>query len=337
MSRLDDTSNLLHDGDVESVEERRERVHRCELPGRIATLVDAYENTVGERDRFLWKWLYFVFPAFTLSCVDAKYEERVRDEKLLASMFVVVLDDLGERQMNRPTFEETAKLPFDHQSPQYDREGVDVPSVEFCERVWNELEALLADAPREREYRSLFEFDVKQNVNAIDYSYTLNQHLEMANVAENEMYDCNNMMLFTYANIDIMHAPSFARGELATLRGVVLKAQEMARIGNWVTTWKREFREGDYSSGVVVYALENGIVEREELYELSADRFEARCDELVERITDHGVEELFLDQWHRRYEEIRELDGTVETVDVGSFLSGMEKVMSYHLASRGLK
>jgi hypothetical protein len=58
----------------------------------------------------------------------------------------------------------------------------------------------------------------------------------MANVTETNTYDCNNMMFFTYVNTDLMHSPSFDRNELAELRQIVLRAQRMARIGNWVTT-----------------------------------------------------------------------------------------------------
>ncbi|MFC4551354.1 MULTISPECIES: hypothetical protein [Halorussus] len=336
---FDERPDSLDDavGDAEAPERRIERVRRCELPGGVAALVDAYEKTVGERDRFLWRWLYFVFPAVTLSCVDSTDEERVRDRKLLASLYVVLLDDVAERRMDRATFEELGKVPFDHRTPRPDREGVDADVVGFGERVWSALETDLETAPRAEEFRSLFEFDVKQNVNAVDYSYTVNQRLEMANLAETDAYDPNNMMLFTYATVDLMHAPSFDRDDLSALRRMLFEAQEMARIGNWVTTWERELREGDYSSGVVVYALENDIVDREELYKLSAGRFEAGCDDLVERIRTRGVEEHFLDEWHRRYEAVEAFEGDLDSVDVRSFRSGMEKVLSYQLASRGLK
>ncbi|WP_158059334.1 hypothetical protein [Halorussus halophilus] len=338
MARFDDSPDSFEAvRGIENDDERIERVERCELPNGVRTLVEEYEETVGERDRFLWQWLYFMFPAVTLSCVDSTFEERVRDQKLLASLFVVLLDDLGERQMDRPTFEEASKIPSPHQRCRPEREAVNEEYVAFAERVWEAFEEQLATAPRYSDFESIFEFDVKQNLNAIDYSYTVNQHLEMATLDEVTTYDCHNMMLFTYVNIDLMHSPSFDRGELASLRQVVSRAQRMARVGNWVTTWERELREGDYSSGVVVYALENDIVDREELYKLSAGRFGPGCDELVERIQNRGVEEMFLDEWHQNHEEIEQIQSQLTSVDVDSFLSGMEKLLSYHLASRGLK
>lgn len=337
MTQYDEPSFDAIGSDVEDPADRVERVRRCELPNTVNALVSAYDETVGVRDGFLWKWLYFVFPSVTLSCVDSAYEERVRDEKLIVSLFVVLLDDVAEQDMDRETFEELAKVPFEHQEPLRDREGVNAAYVEFAEDIWERLDELLAEAPRRTEYESLFDFDVKQNVNAIDYSYILNQYLEMANVAESDAYDSNNMMLYTYVNIDLMHSPSFDRGELSQLRRVVWNAQKMARVGNWVSTWKREIREHDYSSGIVIYALENGIVDREELYKLSAGRYAGSSEDIVRRIEQAGVEEVFLDKWHQNYEEVQQLKGRIETTDVDSFLSGMEKLMSYHLATKGLK
>lgn len=140
----------------EGVDARIERVKRCKLPSRVEALVDAYDQIVGIRDRFLWQWLYFILPSVTISCVDSAYEDRVRDAKLIASLFVVLLDDLGEREMDRITFEETAKVPFDHQTPNYDRENVNEEYLSFGERVWEQFETGLAEAPCENEYEFIF-------------------------------------------------------------------------------------------------------------------------------------------------------------------------------------
>lgn len=315
--------------------ERIMRVERHELPETTRNLIDDYESTIGERNRFLWKWLDLLFPEFTLSCARPVEEARLRDAKFLASLFVILLDDMAEKQMDRATFEEASKVPFEHQSADYTREGVDVDCLEFTERVWERFEEHLAGAPRRAEFAELFRFDLKQTINAIEYSYTLNRNLEMANMSEIDRYDCPNMMLFTYVNVDLMHSPDFETRDLSALRRVVLKAQRMARIGNWVTTWEREVGEGDYSSGVVVYALENGLVTAEELYALREGREEH--DRIVDAIADHDVEDIFLHWWQQNYAEVKELEPAIESVDVGAFLDGMQNVMLYHLASKGLK
>ncbi len=46
-----------------------EEVRTTSLPDQVAELADEYERICGERDRFLWQWIYSLFPEFTLSSV----------------------------------------------------------------------------------------------------------------------------------------------------------------------------------------------------------------------------------------------------------------------------
>ncbi len=317
--------------------ERVQTVQSHDLPASVAGLVADYERHAGDRDRFLWKWLHYLFPSITLSSVADEYGDRVRDAKVVASMYVVLLDDLAESRMDRETFEEASKIPFDHQTVNADRRGVDATYLSFAERVWASLDEALDDAPCRDEFGATFAFDVKQNLNAIDYSYLVNQHLEMATLDESQTYDCRNMMLFTYAGIDLMHSPSFDRDEFGTLRSAVLRAQRMARIGNWITTWEREVHEGDYTSGVVVFALENGVVSCEDLYRARDADSPGPADRVVETINDSDVEDIFLHRWQENYAEVKEAASEIRSVDLDRYLDGMEQVMRYHTASRGWK
>ncbi len=321
----------------DDLDERIRRVKRHELPETTRSIIDDYEATVGERSRFLWKWLDLLFPEFTLSCVETEDAARLRDAKFLASLFVILLDDIAEKQMDKPLFEELSKIPFEYQSVNDRRESIDTDCLVFAEQVWDRFEDALADAPLRKDFVELFRFDLKQTITAIEYSYTLNRNLEMANMGEIDKYDCANMMLFTYVNLDLMHSPGFERRDLSVLRQIVIKAQRMARIGNWVTTWEREVREDDYSSGVVVYALENDIISIEDLYALRDSRLEGEYDRIVDAIATHDIEDIFLHWWQQNYAEIKELESEIDSVNVGAFLEGMQNVMLYHLASKGLK
>lgn len=314
-----------------------ERISEITVPDRLSPVLDDYDETVGERDRFLWGWLYYLFPRIRLSCVPADRGDDVRDAKLLASMYVVLLDDLAEVERNEPTFQEAAKVPFQHRHPDTARPDVDARFVHLASRIWDRVTAIVEAAPRADEFRRQLLFDLDQNITAIEYSFLTNESLELATVEETTIYDSHNMMLFTYTDLDLLHSPAFDRTELGTLRKIVRRAQQMARIGNWVTTWERELGERDFSSGVVVSALENDVVTKAQLDRLSdGDGGDVRRD-VARRIHEAGIEEEFLQQWTTYYEEIERLQTDVETVDVDSFLQGMETVLECHLASRGLK
>lgn len=319
------------------IEAEIEEISGHELPDPIADLAAEYDEHVGQRDRFLWKWIHALLPHVTLPSVPPEHEQTTRDAKTVASMFVALVDDLGDRDRDRATLNEASKIPFEWQSVNYDRPDVDAEVLGVADRIWSRFDAMLERAPRRSEFQEVFEFDVTQTLNAIEYSYVVNENLAMANQAENWIYGCNNMMLFPYADVDLMFWPGFDRSELTVLRQTVRRAQKMARIGNWVTTWERELDEGDFTSGVVVSALESGLVSSDELYALQNGATNDEIERIVDTVKEHGLEQKLLDTWERNHREARELVSMTNSLDLERYLDGMETVLQYHLVSRGLK
>ncbi|MFC7239859.1 hypothetical protein ACFQS4_16975 [Saliphagus sp. GCM10025317] len=314
-----------------------ERIERTALPASVSALLETYEETVDERDRFLWKWLYYLFPEITLSCVRPDDSQQVRESKLLVSLYVTILDDLAERDEDVHTFREATKAPFDHRVADETRPEIDAAAVSLAHEVWEHVDDRLESAPRYPEFRDLLRFDLDRTTTAIEYTYLLNHHLELASLEETAIYDSHNMMLFTYAAIDLLYSPAFDRSELGRLREVLRRAQQMTRIGNWVTTWERELEEGDCSSGVVVSAVERGVVSREQLERLRADPATADRDKIVARIQEANIEDRLLERWSEHYEHVEGYATDVESVDVGALLEGLETVLACHLESRGRK
>lgn len=314
-----------------------ERVDSHELPETAIELINEYETTVGDREEFLWKWAHHLFPTFTLSSVPSEHVERLQNHKLVGLMFVSVLDDTAEKHGDLATFEEAAKIPFDHRTVNTERNGVNREVVEFANELWDRLKPAFYGAPRSAEFEDILRFDLKQVLNAMDYSFVANQNLEFMTGSELQTYDAHNMMLFAFAGIDLVHSPGFDRLELSRLRRVIKRAQRMVRIGNWITTWERELYEGDFTSGIVAYALENSIVSPDELRKLRSDDDAGSVEQTAELIRDHAIEEAFLRQWQDELDAAREYETDVDSVDVGAYLDGIESVMDYHLASRGLK
>jgi hypothetical protein len=319
--------------DIHASEDLLEEVAETTLPAPVAELADEYDRVVGERDRFLWRWIYCVFPSFTLSSVPEEHYETARTQKTVLTMFTTLLDDLAENLGDRATFEEAAQIPYRPESVNPERDGVDAEQLRFIERVWTAFHADIAEAPAFSNYTEIFESDLRQTLTAIDYSRVVNEHVALANMTGIEQYDPHNMMMFPYADVDLMFSPGFEKRDLATVRRVIWDLQKMARIGNWVTTWERELHEGDYTAGPVIYALQQGIVSTDELDPEDSAAVEA----VVERIRDESVEEKFVEEWWDRYESVMARDCLAESVDVNAFVEGMQTVLAYQLAARGYK
>ena len=306
------------------------------LPDNLSAIADKYDDVVGIRDQFLWKWFHFLSPYFRLSTVGERYAEKVQNDKSLLTFYVTLLDDLVDERNDQTTFEEAAKLPFTHHSADFDRSGVDGECLELAADVWNELQRSLRVAPRFREYVDLFYFDLRQTLNAVRYAYVVNNHPYSANMTEAYAHSSHNMVMLAFSDVELMHSPGFNREEFGALRTSLWKAQRMARIGNWVSTWERELAEGDFTSGVVTYAYEEGIITDEDLRCLWANPTEDVIDPVRRRVEENDVRGAFLDQWWQHHEEL-ERGPELETVDLRALLDGMETVLEFHLDSEGKK
>jgi hypothetical protein len=306
-----------------------EQIADVTLPETVTELVADYDRLYGDRSPFLWRWIYSLFPEFTLSSVPAEHATAVRTHKTVLTMYVTVLDDLVEHHGDRRTFEEARSLPREGKTPDRERVAVDPEQFAFVERLWTTFEEGVAVAPRRDEFAEIFRYDLRQTLNAMDYSAVVNGNPRIANLSGARRYGAHNMVMFPYADVDLMYSPAFSTGDFGAVRDLLWDLQEMARIGNWLTTWEREIEEGDYTAGVIVAALEEGIVTPTEL--------RRREDDAIEAIKDHDIEERFRRRWRERYRSVRDREFGADSVDLDALVSGMETVFEYHLASRGHK
>ncbi|WP_086887202.1 hypothetical protein [Natrarchaeobaculum aegyptiacum] len=322
--------------DVDEGADLVEIVREESLPESIQPLLAEYETTVGDRDPYLWQWLAHLFPTFTLSCVDDGRRERTQEAKLLASLFVTTIDDLAERHGDEATFREATKIPFDHATADPNRAGVDADVIRYLESVWEAAEERLAESPRYEEFSDLLRFDLEQIVAAMTYAGLADDHLGIVSMDDLWRYDVHNMMICFYATVDLCNASAFDATELAGLRRVVAHAQRLARICNWLVTWERELEEGDPVSGVVVHALETGVVSFDQLRAVQADPTPETVEPVVDTIRDSHAETHFLERWHAEYDAAASHTDGVESVDLETYLEAFDPILDYHLESRGL-
>ena len=343
---LDDTiTNLLTEElsvgsfsqpDPEAVDAFVDDVRAHPIPTDIEQLLEAYLELRDARPLFMWQWVHRLAPQNTLPCVAQEFTGVVPADKTITILFITMLDDLLEKRQDHATFSELAKIPCEHQTPETTRDEVDTEYVEVAQQVWETLLDRLQRGPNYEVYADLLRYDVKQAINAIEYSVLAIQRPDLVTMSDLERYESHNMVMFAYADIDLMHSSVEVRDALSTLREAIWTAQLMARIGNWVSTWERELREGDYSSGPVVYALDNGILSEAELDRLN-EGAPGLEDELVERIKDHGVEKTLLARWQQYYRQLQWYNRELSRVDLEPFIGGTENVLQYHLASTGFK
>jgi flagellar biosynthesis regulator FlaF len=311
-------------------------IYDHDLPEELDALVSDYQQFENARPPFMWKWVHRLAPANVLPVVDAADVEPLAVDRTITILFVTLLDDVLEKRRDRETFTELAAIPNQHRTADPSREGVDGDYVQFTRRVWRTLVSRLQRAPQYDRYADLFRYDVKQAINAVEYSDFAIRNPALATMDDLRRYESHNMVMFAYADVDFMHATVDVDDAYATIRSAIWIGQQMARIGNWVSTWEREVAEGDLCSGPVVYALESGLVDHSTVEAAAEGDADAR-ERLVARIREEEVESLFLDRWERHHDRLQAIDDDLAAIDLGDFIDGTAEVLRYHLASEGLK
>ena len=314
-----------------SVDDPMAAVEAVSLPPVVSEFSDLYDERVGDRNEFLWKWFHSLSPSFELSCVAPDETETLRTEKTLLTIYVTVLDDLIECHGDEATFAEARLIPFDSSRVDLDRDDVDGEVLGYLADLWIELEGRLREAPHYDEYADLFQYDLRQTINSVAYGEMMAGNPAAANRTGYFRYASHNMCMFPYADIDLMHSPGFDEADLGALRATLWDVQELARIGNDITTWEREIDEGDYSAGIVAFAIEQGVVTPADL------RGDVDAEAVVAAIRDAGIEATFARNWVDQFRNALDCAPDTATVDLQELVTGMQTVFQYHLESRGQK
>lgn len=304
------------------------------LPDQVRDLVEGYAQQIGYRNEFVWRWIYSLLPAFRLSCVADTATNITREQKTILTIFITTLDDIAEHKQDTATFSQARNIPFPEQIVASDRADVDQEMLAFATRVWETFEESLRDAPRYDEFIDVFRYDIRQTINAMDYSRLVSAQPAAATLTGAKRYDAHNMVMFPYADVDLMYSPSFDRADFTSLREVLWTLQYLARIGNWLTTWERELAEGDYSSGILVTALQSGVITPAEL---TGENTEADIERYIARIKNSDIEEDFITEWEETFAAIRDEVPAADSIDLNALIDGMQTVFEYHRKSRGLK
>jgi hypothetical protein len=324
-------SKILKQLTPERIEKEIEAIQKVKLPPELQKWVKEYEKVGGERDDFIWKWTYNISRVITLTSVEKKYRRSVSEVKFLMIMFVVLIDDVADKHKNNKVLKELLKIPFNLSGVRLDKLGKEeIKYVKFVIRIWRYIITVCKKYPRFSEFKEIIEFDIKQLLNAMEYSYLVNKNNYLINGTEFNVYLSHNMQLVIDMMIDLCCSSKFNIMELGMFRRISWHAQQMTRIGNWVTTWKREISEKDFSSGIFAYALEHKVISLEDIRKNSKL-------ELVDKIRRSEAESSFLKEWECDYQEIKKLNRRMKTIDVNSLLASLEKVIFAHLISKGYK
>jgi hypothetical protein len=306
----------------------RQEVESQQLSQTILKWIEAY-SAFGPRDLYLWKWCALGIDLTTLPCVDAGLREHLRDTKLLSIMVNVLLDDIADRREPGELLAVLMDLTRGVAVDLGRLSAEDRAYVEFTAKVWNEYWRRAREYPCFAAFERLLAYDLNQLFNSIQYSSLLNQQLGLLNVVEHDLYSPHNMMMMSFATLDLMASPQFQTTELGKLREAIWHAQWMGRIGNLLSTWQREVAVGDFTSGVFARAVALG--------ELTIDQLQTADLAVIESSINYGEHrEFYQRRWNYHRKCFQARAGEIRSLDMAGLVAGHDRFFRMHVGSRGL-
>lgn len=293
--------------------------------GRFNELRSATPGLFAHRTTFLWKWLRAALELTTLGIVTDRRQATLalKSQFLLLS---IIMDDVCDVARDEPLFERCARATEGHRSHD-----------DAIERIVVDLAAAVRHGMRRAPNWAQLEGTVHQAWT--DWLHGFRDSLELARSGRGthnawtlhmESVPHTTGVLMS-AVIDLLFAAEPVNPESIQNAGAVFRrTQQMAQIGNWLTTWRREIMSGDLSSGVVTLSLVGNAAAEHALVAETAEN-SAR----VALIAETGVERQLLELWGVLRDQAQALADAARGMDLRDYVDRFTMLLAMQYACVG--
>ncbi len=249
-------------------------------------------RSIGRRNTEYFQWIHNVYSWICLPCVSFDYRKVLGEDKTKMAVFDVMLDDLADNYDTRSQvlLEEFLQIPWQNTRTKHEYLDAGVS-------IWEDYIGSVVSYPRFREFERLFYLDLRQVLTSMIYSSLVNC-IGLDNPLEMNMYSSYGCMVMLAMDMDLMCSPTFDMKDLGRMRAVGFLAQRVAHIGNMLNTYPGELAEKDLSSPIISMAVRKGIIEKEELGDLSVlprlgkleGVFKKKAQSYIQKVSTHEKE-----------------------------------------------
>lgn len=304
-----------------------EAIQKIELPPELQELVNGYEK-VGDRNSLVWLLFFQYIKTVDFPPVAKKYQSSLMQAKFLLTIFLILLDDVADKTQNKRLMERLLRIPFgDNRLRLTGLSKKECSYLKFALFVWQGFFQLIKNYPRYRTFEDIFYFDIIQILNSMRFSFMVNNNPYLINSVEYWSYFPASQQLMAHRTLDLMCSPKFNVKELGLMRKIIWHSQQMLRIGNCLSTWQRESEEGDYSSDIFAYLVDEGMLNIETLI---------NQDISINKKNIIQAENYFFKKWGEHYNYIKEMAPRVKCFNVKIFLSQLEKILILRLSVKNI-
>ena len=301
-------------------------LRELELPDELKKWVKEYDK-IGRRNPLTWKRTY------RHSCVvnfsDTTNENRafLENTKFFMFMFIILLDDVADVWQSKILLDEILKIPYEEKDIRLDKlNEKERKYLQFTIKLWKNLHKRLKTFKNYKEFEELFEYNIRQMLHGRRYGYLVNRKPWLINKIEIQSYlpaSVCSMQILEDFTIDFIFASNLSIGEYGRIRELIFRTQQMTRRGNWVSGWVKELEELDFTSGVVAYALDEGVITAEDLVNATKENYM----DIVVKIRKSNVEKELLMEWGDNFYKNMETAKMIKSTNAEKYVLGVEQLL----------
>lgn len=315
-----------------------------------------------KRKKYLWRWVIKAFKITTILSKKNKYYRESIKIKFFSVLLIILLDDIAENLQNKELLNVASKIvkeEFDYFTRNNNAKEktvlanynyfsiAELDYLSFVQKTTQEMLTNVSNLPNYNLLEKKFYRYWLKVINCFKFTLHVNKFVKENTESRIEKY-FNNLSYSYYTNItghnmhvilamiiDLMSLPKINREKINLSIKISKEAQAMGRIDNWLSTWKRELIEKDFSNGVSIYSIKNKSISIKDVKTYISNSKKKKNNRAVIKLTKQikksNFINYFMEKWKKHREKIKQhLDGiTIFSVD--EYLKGADSFLKLHL------
>ncbi len=316
-------SGILKKANPQRIEKEIKEVQKVKLPSEIQKWIKEYES-FGQRSSLFWQFMFRGSQMFSFIKQTKKY--KISELKILITMFIILFDDVADGTKNKKLLNEMIKVISNNKNIDYKKFSTKEKNyLKFTLKLWKHISRKVKKLPSFLQLKDFFEYDIQQTLNAIKYSCLVNKSPYFINKKEFWLYTPHTLQGMINCSLDLMCFDEINLKEIGKIREIFWNAQKMGRISNCLSTWKDELIKKDFTSTVLVYAIDNELIDFKDLYAKNGK-------DIIKKIKESNIENNLFGEWENSYNEINFLCNKIKIIKSNALLNRLEIFILLYLS-----
>jgi hypothetical protein len=288
-------------------------------------------RVIKPRHRNIWPWLFTASRNLIIDTVPERSKEDLLNTHTIAILLNVMLDEIAD------LLAEETLLDFALRAIQQNSNSLPLPAcfdnfrayLSVIKDIWDYVQSKVKILPNYPALAGELDYAFRRYWQHLRNSAKLNCTIKNGGKAahmtldESLMANGPSMFCLVTGIISLMSIENFFPEKIKEIEEFFMQMECCAVLSNSMTTWRAEVRNRDFTSSVILWALENEIIGDGEL---------ARSSEYItEKIDNSPYQEAFCGKMQEIVHRLEKQDSRIQSFSTTAYIQGMLKVYHMHL------